>query len=296
MMNKKKKITIISTIVILSFTIMGIVYALLSDKEELNNKLTVGSVHIENSNLSLRKSNGEETSILEPADIDTLSWTTENVGTSGALTRHTLEIYWKDMVEEDANKLLYLYPANISKEAILEDFKNEGKLQLHTEKVSKEIDGEIRYGVKYQFVGDTLNGTDMKDVNKEVNYNYSLEDIGNEEKNEINSDVENNEINLDTQNSIGNETNLNEDSKENNKSQSLENITEEEKQKIIDKNVNTDDNESNTDEIAFRVLLSPKTSYLFQGKEVSIKVTTEAVQYTEDGSENWTIVAVDEIS
>lgn len=44
-----------------------------------------------------------------------------------------------------------------------------------------------------------------------------------------------------------------------------------------------------SDKIAIRLLLNPDTSYLFQEEELSIKVITEALQYTEDGTEEWTI-------
>lgn len=240
MMSKKKKITIITTVVVLFFVIIGTVYALMSDYIKIENPFTIGSVRINDINLKLTKSNGKETTVLEPADIDTISWTTENIGTAGVLTRHTLEIYWDEDVGEEGSSLLYMYPANISKEAILADFTRvyageESQYLLKTEAVSKTIGNKTKYGIKYQFVGDALNGTDGVEVSNEVNYN---------------SDAE----------------------------------------AVIDSNITTDDTNKTKDEIAFRLLLSPKTSYLFQGKTVSVKVTTEAMQYTEDGSQNWTVV------
>lgn len=240
MMSNKKKIAIISTVVVISIIIMGIVYALMSDFVEIPNTFTVGSVKIKDLNLKLTKSNGEVATLLEPADIDTISWTTENIGTAGVLTRHTLEIYWEDDVDADAADLLYLYPANMSKEAIWTDFENvdagsESDYLIETEKVSKVVATKTKYGIKYQFVGDALNGSDNVEVSNEVNYNTTAE-------------------------------------------------------AVIDSNNTTDDESKTKDEIAFRLLFSPKASYLFQGKSVSIKVTTEAMQYTEDGSANWTVV------
>lgn len=242
MENKKKKIIIISTIVITSFIIIGIVYALVSGKLNLFGKTTTGSVEIETLNLSLKKTNGSEVNVLEPADINILSWTTKNIGTSGILTRHTLEIYWNDETDANANNLLYLYPANMSKEAILADYEKgeESKYLIKTEKVSKTVNGQVRYGIKYQFLGDTLDGTDMIGVSKEKDYNLN-----------------NSEVTIE--------------------------------------NAKTDDNESASDSIAYKILLSPKTSYLYQGKNVSVKVTTEAMQYTEAGSENWKVVDTQEI-
>lgn len=239
--NKKKKIIII-TIIIASFIIIGLVYAIVTDNLSLTGKVNTGSVQIETLNLSFKKANGQDVDVIEPADIDTLSWTTKNIGTSGILTRHTLEIYWNDETDENANNLLYLYPANMSKEAILADYEKGEQSQyiIKTEKVSKQVDGKTRYGIKYVFLGDTLDGTDMTGVSKEANYNIS-------------------------------------DST------------------VIQDNLKTDDNETVQDSVAYKLLLSPKTSYLYQGKSVSIKVVTEAMQYTEDVSENWTVVDTQEI-
>ena len=55
--------------------------------------------------------------------------------------------------------------------------------------------------------------------------------------------------------------------------------------------VNTTDDKSEVeDEIAFNILLSPNTSYLYEGKTLTIKVVTEAMQFTEEGKEEWQIV------
>ena len=242
-MNKtKKRIIIITSLVVLAFIIMSVVYAIATNKLDLTGNVKTGSVEIETLNLTFKKSNGEDVKALEPADIGTISWTTKNIGTSGILTRHTLEIYWNDDVDEKANSLLYLYPANMSKEAILRDYENGEKSEylLKTEKISKPINGKIRYGFKYTFIGDILDGTDMSGVSKEVNYNIS---------------------NLD----------------------------------VIDANIKTDDSNKVQDEIAFRLLLSPKTSYLYQNKAISVKVVTEAMQYTEDEIAEWKVVDTQEI-
>ena len=243
MMSKKKKIIIISSIVIAAFAIMGIVYALLSDSLELTNKITVGSVKIDTYNLKIKDSEGEEVELMSPADIDTLSWTTENKGTAGVLTRHTLEIYWDDDVQ------LYLYPANMSDSAILADFERvysgqESEYLLNTETITKEVNGVTKNGIKYNFVGDNLNGSDNNDTDKnissEVNYNMT-------------------------------------------------------EATVIDEEINTDDSNKVLDTVAFKVLLSPKTSYLNQGKNISVKVLTEAMQYTEDGQGEWVVADVAEL-
>lgn len=237
MLSKKKKTIIITTIVVAVFAIMGIVYALTSGGLEFFGKIKTGSVEIETLNLTLKKANGQDVTVVEPADINTLAWTTKNIGTSGILTRHTVELYWNDVDEATASTLLYVYPANMSKEAILEDYKN-GSLSecmIKTTPVSKKENGKTKYGIKFQFLGDTLDGTDIKNVSKEVNYNITTENL-------------------------------------------------------IDSSINTDDADDMMDTIAFRLLISPETSYLYQNKSVSVKVVTEAMQYTKDGNQNWKVV------
>ncbi|MBQ7928415.1 MAG: hypothetical protein IJ287_06700, partial [Methanobrevibacter sp.] len=226
-MSKKKKIILISSIVVASFVVIGLVYALVTSNVNIFGKTTTGSVEIETINLGFTNEEGVNTNLLEPAGVNDLYWSTKNIGTSGILTRHTLEIYWNDETDEKASDLIYLYPANLTKEQILADYENGLKYAIKTEKVSKNDNNKTTYGIKYQFIGDTLDGTDMKGVSNEVNYN------------------------------------------------------------IADYNLNTDDTDEILDSIGFKVLLSPKTSYLYQDKKLSVKVVTEAMQYTENGSGEW---------
>lgn len=51
----------------------------------------------------------------------------------------------------------------------------------------------------------------------------------------------------------------------------------------------TVENNNLSDKIGLRILLNPNTSYLFQEEELSIKVITEAMQYTENGTGEWTV-------
>lgn len=238
-MSKKKKVVIITSIVIVAFIVMGIVYALLSDNSEVVNKIKVGTVRIDSLNLQLKDSKGNQVEIMSPADIDTLSWTTKNIGTSGVLSRHTLEIYWDDDVK------LYMYPANMSDDAIISDFENinaggESAYLIKTEPTTVTVGDKSMNALKYNFIGDNLNGADGTDVSKEVNYNSDNEEI-------------------------------------------------------IDASIKTDDSSKTQDDIAFKILLSPKTSYLNQGKKIYARVTTEAMQYTEDGSADWKVVDVVEL-
>lgn len=240
-MTKKKKLFIISTIVILSFVVIGIVYAFFTDYNEVKNRFRLGSLNIEDYDLSLKKGEVAKTTI-EPGDIDILSWTTKNEGTMGAKTRQTLEIYFKDDASAELVDLLHIYPANMTDSAILEDFEKglNSEYEITAEKVTKAWGNKTIHGLKYQFVSDTLNGTDNKNINQEVNYN-----------------LDNSEVTI--------------------------------------ADFTTDDTSATQDNIAFKVLLSPQTSYLYQGSQVYIRVTTEGMQYTEDGSGTWQIVETAEI-
>ena len=241
MMSTKKKTIIITAIVIAAFAIMGVVYAILSGQtQEIRNRVTVGSVVIDDVNFTIKDSNGDVAELLSPADIDTISWTTKNEGTSAVLTRHTLEIYWGNNVE------LFMYPANMTREAILADYEiikagGTSEHALPTEPITKTVQGVTKTGIKYNFIGDTLNGSESDDVSSETNYN-----------------LPNNAENAD----------------------------------IIDTSINTDDTNKTQDEIKFKILVSPRTSYLAQGERIDAQVTTEGMQYTEDGSGNWQVVDV----
>jgi len=218
---KKKSLIIALVLVLITAVIIGIAYALLTSSNSKINKIRVGSLDIEIVNLDLKKNN-TSTRIMMPGDIDVISWTAENVGTSAALTRHAIDIYWKDVesineiTEENAENLLILYPSTMTDEEIMADFNGEGTAKLEVEliptEVSKEVDGKTVYGIRYKFVGDTLEGTVAQGVA-----------------------------------------------------------------------------ESTSQDISFKLLLSPRTSYLYQNEPVSIEVVTEGMQYTEEGSGTWTV-------
>ena len=54
----------------------------------------------------------------------------------------------------------------------------------------------------------------------------------------------------------------------------------------------TDDSNATEDDVAFNLVLSPKTSYLYGKNTLTIEVVTEAMQCTEDGKEAWNIVNI----
>ena len=251
-MNKKKKAIIITSVVLASFVIIGIVYALLSDSIAIKNKFKVGTVNIDTYDLKLTANYGDTNSVqyVAPSDITTLSWTTENKGTLAVLSRQTLEIRWT------GNLSFYMYPANMTEEAILADYAKiqagEESQAIVTEPITEEVNGETKtVGLRYSFVSDVLDGTSNTSedsVSSEVNYNM------------------------------------------------VDETTEGESP--VDASINTDDTDKLKDKVAFRLLLNPRTNYLNQGKIVSIKVKTEGMQYTTEGSQegNWVAADVEEIA
>ena len=244
-MSGKKKTIIITSVIVASFIVMGIVYALFSDTMKLRNRFKVGTVNIDIVNLALKDIDGDDVELWEPADINTISWSTKNLGTSAVLTRHTLEVRWT------GNMNFYLYPANIKDTEIIADFQKiqagQNSISIQAEPITETVDGETKtVGLKYNFVSDTLDGSsnnEQNSVSSEVNYNSTTAGI-------------------------------------------------------IDSNINTDDTDKKQDDVAFKLLLSPKTSYLNQGKVVSVKVKAEGMQYTTEGAQegNWVEADVEEIN
>lgn len=57
----------------------------------------------------------------------------------------------------------------------------------------------------------------------------------------------------------------------------------------------TDEEIADKDIIAFKIVLDPNISYLYQNKKISLKLLTEAMQYTQEGKEEWQIVDTQEI-
>lgn len=229
---KKKKIGLIILVIVI---IVGIVLATVSINRLIQNFVKSGTVQVEEINLQLKDSEGNVTKEIadwEPGDVDLVTWKVKNIGTSAVYTRNKLQIYWNEEVLSN-NQVIYLYPANMSKQEIIEDFKKGEDSKYKLNVTSGEItldDNNVKKGIEYQFLGDVLDGTKMTGKSKEVNYN----------------------------------------------SESYVNTT--------------DDKSEVEDEIAFNILLSPNTSYLYEGKTLTIKVVTEAMQFTEEGKEEWQIV------
>lgn len=229
---KKKKI---GAIILVIVVIVGIVLATVSINRLIQNFVKSGTVQVEEINLQLKDSEGNITKEIadwEPGDVDLVTWKVKNIGTSAVYTRNKLQIYWNEEVLSN-NQVIYLYPANMSKQEIIEDFKKGEDSKYKLNVTSGEItldDNNVKKGIEYQFLGDVLDGTKMTGKSKEVNYN----------------------------------------------SESYVNTT--------------DDKSEVEDEIAFNILLSPNTSYLYEGKTLTIKVVTEAMQFTEEGKEEWQIV------
>lgn len=237
MKNKKKKIVGAGLII---GVVAGITFAITSPEKILENIVKSGTVEVESINLQLKDSNGnvsKEIGDWEPGDVDLITWNVKNIGTAAVYTRNKLQIYWNEDVPNNS-QYIYLYPANMSKQEIMEDFQKEEESQYAIDVTSKTItldSGEKKNGIEYSFFGDSLDGSEMVGKSKEINYNSE------------------------------------------------------------DFNKTTDDLSATEDAIAFNILLSPKTTYLFAGKTITIKVVTEAMQYTDEGKAEWKIVDIQTI-
>lgn len=229
MENKKTKtLIIIAALLAITVLVIGIAYALFTSSDLKQNKFKVGTLDIQILNLDMKNSSNESTRTLMPGDIDVVSFTAKNVGTMAALTRHTIDIYWKDVAtineitELNAEELLVLYPSTMTDEEIRADFAGEKTQKLEVELmptvVQKEVAGKSVYGLRYKFVGNTLEGTKPQGVA-----------------------------------------------------------------------------DSDSQDISYKLLLNPQTSYLYQEEPIGIDVVTEGMQYTEEGSGTWTVTDSDGI-
>ena len=102
MKNKKSKISVMILIILV---IAGIVIATVSINKLLENRVNSGTVEVENINLTLTEPSGnssKEISDWEPGDVDKISWTVKNVGTSAVYTRNRLLIYWNEEIPDDS--------------------------------------------------------------------------------------------------------------------------------------------------------------------------------------------------
>lgn len=171
-----KKVLLIVLIIIAALAFMTAAYAVISKVYEINQKTTTGTVIIEKINLKIEdRLTGEMKEQLtqwSPGDASLLTWNTVNIGTAAIKTRHTIQVYWNDSdIEETAQDLLYLYPANMTNAEVLTDYKNgkENAIEIDKE-TSITVDDVEKVGFSYSFYGDTLDGTDQKGQASEVNY------------------------------------------------------------------------------------------------------------------------------
>lgn len=175
MVKKKNKFLIISIILsVLLIVFAAIVYAMLASKDEVTNRFRIASLDIEIVDLALKDDESDDIEKMEPGQIGTISWTSENVGSTTALTRHTMSIYLdvdQDLIEGNA---LYLYPADMSDDEILADFEGKKEKVLETTSITKDVESKTIYGIQYKFPGDTLKGTDPSDVTDKTSEDISF--------------------------------------------------------------------------------------------------------------------------
>jgi len=233
---KNKKAKIIVTLVLVGVILFSIIaYAIVTEKFTFNQKTTTATVKVQNQFTiedKLKGTMGESVSAWQPGDANLIKWETTNIGTSAIYTRQTIQVYWNEAIEDTTNKYLYLYPANMTNQQILEDI-SQANPQYAIETAEGQTintDNGERIGFQYTFLGDELDGTSTNGFSKEKNYNNS-------------------------------------------------NFT-----------TTTDDSNANKDTVAFRIVLDKNTPYLYQNKNLTIKIITEAMQHTTDGAEAWQIV------
>lgn len=171
-----KKTVIFSIIIVMVFVILMTSYALFTDVITKNNKFTMGNLKIENRDLKvenkLTKTMETEITVWSPGDANIITWNTVNVGTVGAKTRHTIQVYWKNSnIDDSAQELIYLYPVNMTNEEILQDYAGEKTNAISVDRQAIiQVNNENKKGFSYTFYGDTLNGSDNKNIATEVDY------------------------------------------------------------------------------------------------------------------------------
>lgn len=236
-MDKQKKSKKIKILVGTVLVIAGVSVAAVTANKVIENTVKSGTVSVESINLQLTDESGNSTKNLsswDPGDVQTVSWKVKNSGTAAVYTRNKLRVYWNEETP-DNEKVLYLYPANVSKSEILKDIAKGENAEYAIKAEYGQItldDGTEKKGYEYELFGDILDGSEMTGKSEEVNYNIQA----------------------------------------------------------FDKT--TDDTNAVEDDVAFNLLLSPKTSFLYGKNTLTIEVVTEAMQCTEDGKEEWNIVSI----
>lgn len=232
-MDKRKKIIV--TIVIAVVLMLAVTIAGVAVSNTIENTVKSGTVKIDDINLQVIHENGVSDNKIvgwQPSDIDQITWNVKNVGTSAVYTRNKIQVYFNDEIPENS-QIIYLYPANMTRAQIIEDFEKGENSEYAIKKQIEDIkidENTTKKGFEYEILGDVLDGTKMTGKSSEVDYNSK------------------------------------------------------------DFSATTDDSSKTEDVVAFKILFSPKASYLFQGKELSIKVVTEAMQCTDEGKAEWKIV------
>lgn len=194
--SKKKILKVVLTVAAAAVIFTGVIYAVFTSTDNRQNKFKVGTLDIEIVNLDL-KHNNTSTRVIMPGEIDTLSWTSENVGTITAKTRHVVDIYWKDVedinaiTEIAAQDLLILYPSNVTDAEIIADFASNGNKRISTEVteqgvepswtleeiptvVQKTVNNRTVYGLRYKFLSATLDGSDSPNDPKVSSEDHSI--------------------------------------------------------------------------------------------------------------------------
>jgi len=101
----------------------------------------------------------------KPGDVAAIEWTVQNAGNKSVYTRNTLEIAWDINPDKREQNIIYLYPAEISDDAIRDDILNNnaaGAIDIGSDDHEIITGTYITNGYIYQFLGDVLDGVGLR--------------------------------------------------------------------------------------------------------------------------------------
>lgn len=193
-MDKQKKSKKVKAIVGAAIVIAGISIAAVTANMVVENTVKSGTVTVESINLQLTDESGNSTTNLtswDPGCVEKVSWKVKNTGTAAVYTRNKLRVYWNEETP-DNEKVLYLYPANVSKSEIKNDIAKGENAQYAIKAEYGTItldDGTEKKGYEYELFGDILDGSEMTGKSEEVNYNIQAFDSVTDDNNATEDDV-----------------------------------------------------------------------------------------------------------
>jgi len=156
------------------------VLALLTDRQRASAAGQAGTLQLSEANLRFvtadpSASDGNQMTLWQPGDVNTLQWEIDNQGTKSVDLRYTVNIYWNEgsgmtpRDDEPASSALWaeapyvlLYPATMSDAEVTADLETGAPTQYlalgDSDALLSNDAGAVRYGYSYTFDGATLDG------------------------------------------------------------------------------------------------------------------------------------------